>query len=68
MLCVRALPTIAYRTGERDEVVAHAQGPGSFGNLDAVLKRITAPAKLEGVAAHTLRHSFASAAGAAPSK
>lgn len=34
-----------------------------FGSLSAVLERLLAAAKIEGVTAHTLRHSFASVAG-----
>ncbi len=44
-------------------VLPAARGDGPFGSLNAALERITARAKLEGVTAHTLRHSFASTAG-----
>lgn len=38
-------------------------GQGPFASLDDALERIIARAGLEGVTAHTLRHSFASTAG-----
>ncbi|MBB2964344.1 site-specific integrase [Methylobacterium sp. R2-1] len=44
-------------------VLPAARGSGSFVSLPDALERIVARAGLEGVTAHTLRHSFASVAG-----
>jgi integrase len=44
-------------------VLPAARGSGSFASLPDALERIVAHAGLEGVTAHTLRHSFASTAG-----
>ncbi|MHC2017162.1 tyrosine-type recombinase/integrase [Methylobacterium sp. CM6247] len=44
-------------------VLPAARGVGAFASLDDALERIVARAGLEGVTAHTLRHSFASTAG-----
>lgn len=47
-----------------DFVLAAVRGAtGHFGGMPAALRRIVTKAKLEGVTAHTLRHSFASTAG-----
>ncbi|MEA1831741.1 tyrosine-type recombinase/integrase, partial [Methylobacterium durans] len=43
-------------------VLPAARGTGAFVSLDDALERITERAGLEGVTAHTLRHSFASTA------
>ncbi|KQT55041.1 integrase [Methylobacterium sp. Leaf456] len=44
-------------------VLPAARGSGSFASLPDALERIVARVGLEGVTAHTLRHSFASVAG-----
>ncbi|MBE7196278.1 MAG: tyrosine-type recombinase/integrase [Parafilimonas terrae] len=44
-------------------VLPAARGAGAFTSLPDALERIAARAGLEGVTAHTLRHSFASTAG-----
>ncbi|KQP36409.1 site-specific integrase [Methylobacterium sp. Leaf100] len=44
-------------------VLPAARGSGAFTSLDDALERIMVRACLEGVTAHTLRHSFASTAG-----
>ena len=44
-------------------VLPAARGSGAFASLDDALERIAARAGLPDVTAHTLRHSFASAAG-----
>lgn len=44
-------------------VLPAARGTGAFTSLPDALERIVARAGLEGVTAHTLRHSFASTAG-----
>ncbi|MCJ2033172.1 tyrosine-type recombinase/integrase [Methylobacterium sp. J-068] len=44
-------------------VLPAARGSGAFTSLDDALERIMARAELDGVTAHTLRHSFASTAG-----
>jgi integrase len=44
-------------------VLPGARGGAFFGGLPRMLARIVANARLEGVTAHTLRHSFASMAG-----
>lgn len=56
------LDGIEHRKGN-PYVLASARGVGSFGGLPGALERIVARAQLEGVTAHTLRHSFASVAG-----
>ncbi len=44
-------------------VLPATRGPGHFGGLPHAFRRIVRRAGLEGVSAHTLRHSFASTAG-----
>ncbi len=44
-------------------VLSAARGAGHFGGLPHAVRRIAKRAGLEGVSAHTLRHSFASMAG-----
>ncbi|CAA2102008.1 Tyrosine recombinase XerD [Methylobacterium bullatum] len=51
------------RTASSTYVLPAARGLGAFASLDDALERIMARAGLEGVTAHTLRHSFASTAG-----
>ncbi|WP_279598741.1 tyrosine-type recombinase/integrase [Methylobacterium sp. J-076] len=44
-------------------VLPAVRGSGSFASLSDALERIVGRVGLEGVSAHTLRHSFASTAG-----
>jgi len=44
-------------------VLPAARSSGSYGGMPGAMERIVARAKLEGVSAHTLRHSFSSVAG-----
>ncbi|TXM64519.1 site-specific integrase [Methylobacterium sp. WL120] len=51
------------RTAGSTYALPASRGSGAFVSLDDALERITVRAGLEGVTAHTLRHSFASVAG-----
>ncbi len=48
--------------GEKYVLPAARRGEGAFGGLNGAIERLTKRAGLEGVTAHTLRHSFASVA------
>lgn len=44
-------------------VLTAVRGAGSYGGIPGAIERIMKRAKLEGITAHTLRHSYASVAG-----
>lgn len=58
-----ALKAVERVRGNPYALPAARGGSGPYGSLDGALARIMKKAKLEGVTAHTLRHSFASVAG-----
>jgi integrase len=60
LLILDSLPRVP---GSAYVLPAARGGQGPFASLDDALERIVSKAGLEGVSAHTLRHSFASTAG-----
>jgi len=57
------LSTLARESGAKYVLPAARRDEGAFGGLDGAIERLAKRAGLEGVTAHTLRHSFGSVAG-----